>query len=85
MPPGRRHLKSPARLEHELSGVEGEEWIGIGMVLPVRGGKEGDGREEDKAPVIREQRRRGNGFPQGHMRKYRKLQGPVCKQNFPVI
>jgi hypothetical protein len=55
------------------------------MVLPVRGGKEGDGREEDKAPVIREQRRRGNGFPQGHMRKYRKLQGPVCKQNFPVI
>jgi hypothetical protein len=54
------------------------------MVLPVRGGKEGDGREEDKAPVIREQRRRGNGFPQGPMHKYRKLQGPVCKTKFSV-
>jgi hypothetical protein len=54
------------------------------MVLPVRGGKEGDGKEEDKAPVIREQRRRGNGFPQGPMRKYRKLQGPVCKTKFPI-
>jgi hypothetical protein len=62
---------------------EGREWIGIGMVLPVRGGKEGDGREEDKAPVIREQRR-GNGFPQGPIRKYRKLQGPVCKTKFSV-
>jgi hypothetical protein len=63
---------------------EGKKQKGIG-VLPVRGGKEGDGREEDKAPVIREQRRRRNGFPQGPMRKYRKLQGPACKKNFPLI
>jgi hypothetical protein len=25
-----------------------------------------------------------NRFPQGPMRKYRKLQGPVCKTKFPV-
>jgi hypothetical protein len=62
---------------------EGKKQKGIG-VLPVRGGKEGDGREEDKAPVIREQRRRGNGFPQGPMHKIRKLQGLVCKANFPI-
>jgi hypothetical protein len=60
------------------------EWIGIGMVLPVRGGKEGDGREEDKAPVIRKQRRKGNGFPQGPMRNYRNYKDLSVKQKFPV-
>jgi hypothetical protein len=30
------------------------------------------------------QRRRGNGFPQGLMRNFRKLQGPVCKAKFPI-
>jgi hypothetical protein len=37
-----------------------------------------------RAPGIREQRRRMNRFPQGPIRKYRKLQGPDCKTKFPV-
>jgi hypothetical protein len=41
-------------------------------------------QEEDKAPVNRKQRRKGNGFPQGPMCKYRKLQGSECKTKFPV-
>jgi hypothetical protein len=37
-----------------------------------------------RAPGIREQRRRMNRFTQGLMRKYRKLQGLVCKTKFSV-
>jgi hypothetical protein len=37
-----------------------------------------------RAPEIREQRRGMNSFLQGPIRKYRKLQGPVCKTKFPV-
>jgi hypothetical protein len=32
----------------------------------------------------KKQRRRGKVISQGLMRKYRKLQGPVCKTKFPV-
>jgi hypothetical protein len=35
-------------------------------------------------PGTREQRRRGKEISQGPIRKYRKLQGLVCKANFPV-
>jgi hypothetical protein len=38
----------------------------------------------DKAPEIRKQRRKGIGFPQGLMRKNRKVRGPDCKIKFPV-
>jgi hypothetical protein len=40
--------------------------------------------EGDKAPEIRKQRRKGIGFPQGLMRKNRKLRGPDCKTKSPV-
>jgi hypothetical protein len=36
------------------------------------------------APGIREQRRRGKEISQGLMRNFRKLQGPVCKEKFPI-
>jgi hypothetical protein len=36
------------------------------------------------ARIRRQRRRRRNSFPQGPMRKYRKLQGPICKIKFPV-
>jgi hypothetical protein len=60
---------------------EGEKQVGIRMepgrgVLPV--GK------KIKAPGIREQRRRGKEISQGLMRNFRKLQGLVCKANFPI-
>jgi hypothetical protein len=42
------------------------------------------GGKEDKAPGIREQRRRGKKISQGLMRDFKKLQGLVCKAKFPV-
>jgi hypothetical protein len=35
--------------------------------------------EEERDQIKEEQRRRRNGIPQGLMRNFRKLQGPVCK------
>jgi hypothetical protein len=40
--------------------------------------------KEIRAPEIRKQRRKGIGFLQGLIRKYRKLQGLACKIKFPV-
>jgi hypothetical protein len=42
------------------------------------------GGEGIKAPERREQRRRRIRFPQGLMRNFRKLQGPICKAKFPI-
>jgi hypothetical protein len=47
-----------------------------GTMLPV-------GERKKVSARIREQRRRMNSFSQGPMRKYTKLQGPVCKTKFP--
>jgi hypothetical protein len=37
-----------------------------------------------EAPGIRRQRRREKEISQGLIRKYRKLQGLVCKAKFPI-
>jgi hypothetical protein len=47
-------------------------------------GKKRQGAREDKAEREKEQRRKGNGTPQGLMRKIRKMQGPICKAKFSV-
>jgi hypothetical protein len=54
--------------------VEGREREGKRGFASAAAGGEGI-----KALERREQRRRMNSFPQGLMRKYRKLQGLVCK------
>jgi hypothetical protein len=38
----------------------------------------------DRTEREEEQRRKGNRISQGLIRKYKKLQGPVCKTQFPV-
>jgi hypothetical protein len=43
-------------------------------------GKKEEGRRQDKV----EGRRKTVGFPQELIRKFRELQGPVCKVKFPV-
>jgi hypothetical protein len=44
-----------------------EDWDGAASERRERRRRQ----EEDKVPVIRKQRRKGNGFPQGPMSKYR--------------
>jgi hypothetical protein len=60
------------------------ERMKIGTVLPVEEAKKKMPGKKIRAPGIREQRRRGNGFLQGLMRKIRELQGPICKTKFPI-
>jgi hypothetical protein len=44
----------------------------------------GKNKRKGHARIRKQRRRRMNSFPQGPMRKYRKLQGPICKTKFPV-
>jgi hypothetical protein len=62
----------------------GRKKSGTWMELPVEEAKKKMPGKKIRAPEIREQRRRGNGFPQGLMRKIRELQGPICNTKFPI-
>jgi hypothetical protein len=61
-----------------LSGGEGKKQGKIPWTEAPPAKEKGSAREKIKQRE-KEQRRKGNGTPQGLMRKFKKLQGPFCR------